>query len=78
MEGRQMKLDTGQVEKVLSCDGDLHMSQMGLNMMLRQLRYSYHQAPNRASLEECTQVLNAYLARYSGIMDDDAHQLAEL
>jgi hypothetical protein len=73
-----VKLEAGQVDKVLRRGGDLRISQIGLNMMLSQLRYSYQLAPNRASLEQCTRELNAYLTRYSGIMGEDVRQLAAL
>ncbi|MDR2965403.1 MAG: hypothetical protein LBU88_06475 [Treponema sp.] len=64
-----MNVTIQQMEKLLQ--GQYTFKQLGFSMLLTRLKSSYADAPTQANLETCVNDINAFIAKYSGIMSDD-------
>ena len=64
-----MKLTVQQTEKLLKSNQSF--SQLGLSMMITRLRKRYVNEPSQAVLKKSTDEINAYLGKFSMIMEAD-------
>jgi len=64
-----MKVTIQQTEKLLK--GNQSFSQLGFSMMLTRLRTLYTKNASQATLQSSMDEINAFLGKFSAIMDSD-------
>ena len=72
-----MSVTSNQVKNLLT-GGNQHFSQLGFGLMVTRLKGVYKANPSPATLQSCTQEINAFLTKFGMIMKDDAAILSRL
>jgi len=71
-----MQITSAQAEQLLK--GQHNFSQLGFSMLLTRLKLSYDNDPSKESLETAMGEINAFLAKFKGIMKNDCEFISEL
>ena len=71
-----MTVTPRQTEKLLK--GNQSFSQLGFSMMLTRLKTVYSKDPSTATLQKCTDEINAFLKKYHMIMGGDYAVISKL
>lgn len=71
-----MNISFQQAKKLLS--GNHTFTQLGFSMMLTRLKGLYMKDPSQATLEKCTDEINAFLTKFSTIMKSDYEIISKL
>ena len=64
-----MNITPVQTKKILT--GNYSFSQLGFSMLLTRLKSSYSKDSSEATLLKCVSEVNAFLQKYSSIMEND-------
>jgi hypothetical protein len=73
-----MSLTESQVKKLLEYGGTLQVSQLGFSLLLTRLKGQYKNTPGAVPLKQCTGEINAFLAKFSTIMQKDYEMVTKL
>lgn len=71
-----MNITAEQLELVLN--GDYSFSQLGFSMLVTRVKGMYYEDPTPSTLESCTREINAFLGRYSNVMQSDCAILSKI
>jgi hypothetical protein len=71
-----MNVTSAQTQKILT--GNSTFSQLGFSMLLTRLKGVYTKDSSQASLQKCTEEINAFLQKYAPIMVSDFATISKL
>ena len=71
-----MNITDRQAEKLLT--GNTPISQLGFSLLVTRLRTAYAKDRSPASLQHCVEAINAYVSRFSAVLDEDRSKISRL
>lgn len=74
-----MQLTQAQVKKILSYNGNLQLSQLGMKLLLTRLKGIYQdQSASTDAVNQCTGEINAFLTKFGTIMQKDYETIIKI
>ena len=71
-----MGVTPDQTAKILA--GGISFSQLGFSMLITRLKSVYTKNPTSATLDKCTEEINAFLQKYAPIITADYAKISDL